>query len=56
MFMFFDVEDGFDGELLTEQDVMESIQEWNDTMETEYQSIDDFNSGEQHYKYLKVEG
>jgi hypothetical protein len=55
MYRHYDIEDGYDDELLTEQDVMDSIQEWNYSMGTEYKSIDDFNNGEQYYKYLKVE-
>lgn len=38
----------------TEQEAFEIIQEWNTEMGTNYSSIEEFNRGEQYWRWKKV--
>jgi hypothetical protein len=41
-------------EPVTKKEALEQIQEWNEEMGTEYNSIQDFNEKEQYWKWEEV--
>jgi len=49
-----DEESNWDSEPLTEQEALEQIRDWNDEMLTNYNSIQDFNDGEEYWQWEEV--
>lgn len=42
-------------ELMTDKDVDKFLADWNDGLDTQYKTIDDFNKGEEYYKVISWE-
>ena len=56
-YAFIDVEEDEEGCTFdSKKEVMEYIEEWNEDMETDYKSIEDFNKGELYYKLIRKGG
>ncbi len=49
-----DEESNWDTEPMTEQEALEKIRDWNDEMLTNYNSIQDFNDGEEYWQWEEV--
>ena len=41
-------------EILTLEEAMGEINQWNEDMETYYKSIEDFNAVEEYYKIIEI--
>jgi hypothetical protein len=41
-------------EILTLEKTMEEIKQWNEDMDTDYKSIQDFNEGEEYYQIIEI--
>ena len=49
-----DEESNLDSKPITEQETLKQIRDWNHQMRTNYNSIQDFNEGEQYWKWEEV--
>jgi len=52
-YLFHDRDDDFDGGYADDEALIDFLSDWNEQMETNYQSIDDFNEGEEYYTIVR---
>ncbi len=49
-----DEESNLDSQPITEQEALKQIRDWNNQMNTHYNSIQDFNDGEEYWQWEEV--
>lgn len=49
-----DTDEGLISDLWSEDEILSYLREWNENLDTDYQSIEEFNEGEDYYLIVPV--
>ena len=50
-----DTDEGLISDLWSEDEILSYLREWNEMMDTDYQSIEEFNEGEDYYSFVPIQ-